>query len=102
MTAWWDFEDFSGRIGERFLLVLPDGGEMNLTLTAVTEGSQPGGAGPGGRARRQFSLVFTGPAQPGLDQGTRELRHEGLGTVALFLVPIGDGPGGRRYEAAFA
>lgn len=102
MTVWWDFDDFSGLVGDPFVLVLPEGEEVPLVLTEATLGGQPGAATPDGTSRRQFSLVFTGPREFGLGQGTRELRHAGLGTVALFLVPIGSGSDGLRYEAAFA
>lgn len=102
MTAWWDFDDFSGLVGEPFVVVLPDGDEVGLVLTDASLGAQTGGTAPDGTTRRQFSLVFTGPLEPDLGQGTRELAHAALGTLALFLVPVGSGSDGRRYEAAFA
>uniref|UniRef100_UPI0035B31888 DUF6916 family protein n=1 Tax=Nocardioides simplex TaxID=2045 RepID=UPI0035B31888 len=102
MTAWLDFEDFSGLVGERFTTVVGDDAEVLLTLTEAVLGAEPGGPGPDGTPRRQFSLVFAGPALPALGQGTRELSHAGLGVVALFLVPVGGDADGIRYQAAFA
>lgn len=52
--------------------------------------------------REPFSLVFRGPAEPALAQAIQPLRHPRLGTLALFLVPIGADGDGRRYEAVFA
>jgi hypothetical protein len=48
-----------------------------------------------------FTLEFTG-GPPVLEQRTHTLRHPILGTVELFLVPVGLDPDGRvRYEAVF-
>ncbi|MFB9763589.1 DUF6916 family protein [Nocardioides kongjuensis] len=102
MTAWLDFDDFSGLVGEPFSTVVEDGAEVTLTLAEATLGAELGGPGPDGTPRRQFSLVFAGPAQPALGQGTRELSHAGLGAVALFLVPVGGDAEGLRYQAVFA
>lgn len=99
-TPWLTFADFA--VGDEFLLDLPDGGEAVLTVHEVTTTGRDGGPGPDGARREQFSVVFLGPAEPVLEQGTRELRNTALGALALFLVPIGAGTDGVRYEAAFA
>ena len=49
----------------------------------------------------QFSLIFRGPMTPVLPQGIRELEHATLGTMRLFLVPVGPDESGMRYEAVF-
>jgi hypothetical protein len=49
------------------------------------------------RTRQPFSLVFAGPATPTLPQATRQLDHPTLGSLDIFLVPIGAG----KYEAVF-
>lgn len=49
------------------------------------------------RTREPFSLLFEGPATPTLPQRTYQLAHARMGTVEIFLVPIGPG----RYEAIF-
>jgi hypothetical protein len=66
-----------------------------------------------GTFRIPFSVVFHGPAEPVLLQGTYRLEHEDLGTLEVFIVPVGpDTPGGApegaettpagmRYEAVF-
>ena len=51
-----------------------------------------------------FSLFFRGPRQRLFDQGNYRLRHEALGEVDLFLVPILDPrpPDDRiAYQAVF-
>jgi hypothetical protein len=44
-----------------------------------------------------FALRFTGPA--GLPQGIYALRHAALGTLELFLAPVGAAGADLRYEA---
>jgi hypothetical protein len=48
-----------------------------------------------------FSLVLKGPREPLLPQATYSLEHPGLGSIALFLVPIGQDREATRYEATF-
>jgi len=101
-TPWLTLADFADLVGDEFTLALPDGGEVSLTVDEVTAGGRDGGAGPDGTSREQFSVVFRGPLDPALGQGTQELHHAGLGDLALFLVPVGADADGLRYEAAFA
>jgi hypothetical protein len=57
---------------------------------------------PGAPRAAGFALLFVGPAQPILDQRIHRLTNEGLGTLEIFLVPLGPGPEGpARYEAVF-
>ena len=52
--------------------------------------------------RERFSLLFDGPAEPALDQGTYRLLHDDLGAFDLVLVPVavdGDDRSGHTYEA---
>lgn len=48
-----------------------------------------------------FSLLFRGPMNRVLSQGTYRFEHEQLGSFVLFLVPVGPGGGGLRYEVVF-
>lgn len=49
----------------------------------------------------RFSVFFSGPADVQLPQKTYPLAHEKMGEFDIFLVPIGRGEGGLRYEAVF-
>ena len=49
----------------------------------------------------RFSVFFRGPGKPFLPQRTYSLSNEGMGTIDLFLVPIGPDGDGFRYEAVF-
>jgi hypothetical protein len=55
---------------------------------------------PGPR-QEPFSAYFRGPRQPILPQQIYKVEHEGLGTLDIFLVPIGPDAEGMRYEAVF-
>ena len=57
---------------------------------------------PGPRAE-PFSAYFLGPRSPALPQRIYTVDHDQLGTLDLFLVPLGPDPktGGMLYEAVF-
>jgi uncharacterized protein DUF6916 len=97
---WLTYDDFAGRESERFEVTGGGSPPQPLELAEATQSTVPGGVGPDGRQRLQFSLVFRG--QAGLAQGTYRLEHAELGELDLFLVPIGPEDGSMRYEAAFA
>ena len=99
---WLTFDLFAGRVGEPFEVGADGVPAVTMELADAVEGTEPGGPGPDGGQRRQFSLVFRGPAGPVLPQATYRLDHAELGELELFLVPIGPDAGGMRYEAAFA
>lgn len=93
--------NFAPHVGTAFTVVFTDG-SLELTLGAVE--------GHGTRSPRPelpdlrtepFSLVFLGPLSPILPQRTWDLAHPALGSVAIFLVPIGPRDGRMRYEAVF-
>jgi hypothetical protein len=48
-----------------------------------------------------FSLFFHGPSDPFMLQGIHKLKHENLGELGIFLVPIGQDNDGFQYEAVF-
>jgi hypothetical protein len=57
-------------------------------------------ARPGNPRKEPFSLVFSGP-QPVLAQRIYRLDHPVLGSLDIFLVPIGLDGDRVRYEAVF-
>ena len=55
------------------------------------------------RGIRQFSLLFHGPADRVVPQNTYSLRHEALGSLALFIVPVVGSTHARTvYQACFS
>lgn len=81
--------------GDPFRVRPEDAPEFEVELVEVTEKLD------GGAARPQFSLVFRGGPDPPVAQRIYRLEHEELGTLELFLVPIGPDQAGQRYEAVF-
>jgi len=96
---WLTHADFADRVGEAF--EAPDA-EQVLELVETAEGGAPGGAGPDGQVRNQFSLYFAGPLDRAMPQGVARLVHDELGELGLFLVPLGPEQEAMRYEAAFS
>ena len=91
-------EEFSKHVNTLFCLNLAAEAQVDLELVQVkgylkNPGDQDG--------MERFSLFFKGPGKPHLPQSTYSLSHEGMGTIDLFLVPIGRDGDGLRYEAVF-
>jgi len=54
-----------------------------------------------GASRAPFSLLFSGPPGLRLQQGIHTMSHASLGTLAIFITQVGDGPNGSKFEAIF-
>jgi len=54
-----------------------------------------------GQERQPFSLVLQAHDASNHGQQTYQLSHPDLGVLALFMVPIGPGEEGMRYEVVF-
>lgn len=98
---WLTCSDFTDLVGQDFVVSAQDE-LMVMQLVAAEESDEPGGRGPAGQERTQFSLVFRATAGPVLPQGTYRLVHDSTNEFELFLVPLGPDAEGMRYEAAFA
>lgn len=99
---WLTCDDFIDVVGQGFDVDIAEGAPLTLHLVSATESDEPGGTGPQGQVRKQFSLVFSGSPDRLLPQGTYRLNHPRLGQIDLFLVPLGPDTEGMQYEAAFA
>lgn len=70
-------------------------GQLDIQLVTVRD--EDAGA-PG----RQMSLIFHGPANPVMPQGTYTVRHEVMDPLEMFLVPIAGSNDQRTiYQACF-
>lgn len=81
------------------MMLLTNGETLSLHLVKV---SLLGNGVPGGRV--PFSLIFRHsllPQNAYLPQQIYHLEHPTLGTLDLFLVPLGPDSEGMRYEAIF-
>lgn len=84
--------DFARHVNTPF--VLRDSREDRLDLVQVSDA-------PSSHRQEVFSLLFRGPADRALAQGTWKMAHEALGDLDIFLVPVGQDGSGRYYEAVF-
>ncbi len=89
-------EEFEGATATGFRLRAdgPDG--TSLVLESVTRRA----ASPAG-GRAGFSVVFASDSPVVHPQRIYRVEHDTLGVLDLFLVPIGHGSTGIRYEAVF-
>jgi ribosomal protein S18 acetylase RimI-like enzyme len=89
-------EEFEGATATPFRVCTDGPDVIALVVESVTRRMA---ASPGGRAG--FSVVFASDSRAVHPQRIYRVEHDGLGTMDLFLVPIGQGPTGIRYEAVF-
>jgi hypothetical protein len=90
--------DFDARLGEPFRLTVQGGGVVVLELIEVTAHPY---LPPDPNRRRGFSLLFRGGGPGHVPQGTYRLQNHAMGTLDLFLVPLGPRDGAMAYEAVF-
>ncbi len=87
---------FAGQLHSIFRFALPDRPEpLEMELVDHREGPQSTDV-------EQFAIVFSGPGEPILPQGTYPVAHNELGSFELFVVPIGRRSGHLLYEAVFS
>lgn len=86
--------DFLPSVGSSFARV----GEPAVSLSLVSASKI--GQGHPNRVE-PFCLLFEGPRELSLEQGMHELECGPLGTLGIFVVPVGLSPTGRLYEAIF-
>ena len=89
-------ETFAELVGDRFALRVGPDATLDLELIEAN----PLGARPG-RGRAPFSVLFRGPLAPVMPQRIYPLAHQTLGSLELFIVPIGPRDGSMVYEAIF-
>ena len=92
------FEDFTGRVGEVF--VVGEAAFPAVPLTLIEAEPLPARMAPKG-VRPPFSLVFLGKDPRVLPQRLYRLEHAEMGEVTIFLVPVGKDAEGVSYQAVF-
>jgi hypothetical protein len=87
-------EAFSENLNTHFRIPMQSGNAAELELVGVVETmSTP--------RQQQFSVLFRGPLDYLLPQGTYHMEHEKMGEMDMFIVPVGKEPDGFHYEAVF-
>jgi hypothetical protein len=91
------FETFSPHLNSTFALGL---GESSIELTLTQATKQPVRPFPG-MMREPFSLIFRSGTPVVLPQRIYPFKHEEMGKLDIFIVPIGRDPQGTVYQAVF-
>jgi uncharacterized protein DUF6916 len=94
MAAILTHEAFSEQLNTKFQIQLDENTSLELELIEVSELKlYP--------QQEEFTIVFRGPANAFLSQGTGDFRHERMGKFELFIVPVRQDEQGFYYEAVF-
>lgn len=87
-------EEFSQHANSKFQVLIDQDNSVELELTQVSELKvYP--------EQEEFAVVFRGPLNAFLGQGTRAFKHERMGEFEIFIVPIAQDAHGYDYEAVF-
>lgn len=96
---------FLRRLGETFQVQLESAGALAVRLVEVRDlrsGDARGAkAQAGTNKENSFSILFHGPSDRPLEQGTYHFEHRELGEFPLFIVPVGPLTDEAYYEAIF-
>jgi len=91
--------DFIPYLHQPFFIYLEGSLPYALELISVNELGEA--INPG--ERRPFSLIFSNPRKDAyLSQRIYRFEHEKMGSLELFLVPLGPDQTGMKYEAIFS
>jgi hypothetical protein len=88
-------QHFTPLVGQDFQALAAEG-NVPLTLLEAT----PVRASGAGRDE-PFSLIFRGPRDAMLQQGTYTLQHDALPGLEIFIVPVSATDQGIQYQAIF-
>jgi len=92
--------DFSSHIGSAFRMHTGPGQSVEVELIEATSFVHAPDAAPKGRP---FNLLFRGP-HPACDRLSQQIyvfEHPAVGTMEIFVVPLGPDEKGMRFEAVF-
>ena len=93
-------DDFAPAVGQAFVIDAGVAGIIELELTEASTYSQAPPVDDSG-SRSPFHLLFRGPPDPVLAQQICRLENATVGTLEIFIVPVGRTDAGTDYEAIF-
>lgn len=96
MEDTFSIDHFQSLVNDNFVFPIEEQDDITLTLTEVNSLTRHMEGG-----REPFSLIFKGPADPQIPQGTYVLNHDKFDKLVLFLVPVSSGSSGIMYESLF-
>ena len=94
MAAPLDHETFSKYLNTKFRVTHGESLAVETELSRVSELQLS-------PDQERFAIVFRGPGQPILPQGSYGFEHDEMGEFTLFIVPMRQDDEGISYEAVF-
>lgn len=94
MTTPLTHEEFAKHVNTKFLARVDDTETVELEMIELSELLTSS-------RQERFSVIFRGPREKALQQGTRRFVHDQMGEFDLFIVPVGVDAGSVTYEAGF-
>jgi hypothetical protein len=94
MSDLFNRDRFADALGSLFTMTAAGGKSVDLELAEVSELKQT-------KTQQAFSIVFLAPEPFKVEQGLYDLKHETMGPLQLFLVPVGMKDGRLQLEAVF-
>ena len=101
MSTYPTHTEFAECLGTSFAVQGDFAPPMTIELTKATPSSPPNRSDKPALRQEPFRLLFKGPLQVCLPQQTYELKHDTLGSLLIFLVPVDQDQEGVYYEAVF-
>jgi hypothetical protein len=89
-----NFKSFSEHLNTKFRVYAGDDNTVELELVEAKD------LGSNSRQER-FTLLFRGPHNVALEQRIYKMEHDKIGSLDLFIVPVGAVEAGKEYEAIF-
>ena len=94
MAAKLEHEVFSSHLNTNFRISLAESGTLEVDLNTVNELQLS-------PYQERFSIIFRGPKELLLPQGSYRFEHDEMGEFILFIVPLRQDDNGTFYEAVF-
>lgn len=95
MAATLEHEEFSKYLNTTFRVLVDDINTLELKLNEVSDRR----VSP--HHQERFEIIFRGPREPLITQGSYRLEHDEMGDLILFIVPVEQNNDGIFYEACF-
>ena len=94
MAATLEHDVFSRHLNTNFRISLGESNTVEVDLNTVNELQLS-------PRQERFAIIFRGPKEPFLPQGSYRFEHDEMGEFILFIVPLRQDDDSTFYEAVF-
>jgi hypothetical protein len=94
MAATLEHAEFSKYLNTNFRISFNESNNIEAELSTVTDLQLS-------PQQERFTVIFRGPREPLLSQGSYRFDHDEMGKFLLFIVPMRQDEQGTFYEAVF-